>query len=94
MVRMKNKNVTEFRNHATLQPEVPSDDPMILFSREIGFCHPVDCYRGKSETGGSDLDAEAAPEGEAAALDSDLNDQIFSSEACHVNCACIDASRD
>jgi hypothetical protein len=36
----------------------------------------VDRYRGKWETGGSDLDAEAAPE-EEAALDQDLNDQIF-----------------
>ena len=36
----------------------------------------MDRYRGKWETGGSDLDAEAAPE-EEAALDSDLNDQTF-----------------
>jgi hypothetical protein len=47
----------------------------------------VDRYRGKWETGGNDLDAEAAPEEEEAAVDSDLNDQTFSPKARPANCA-------
>jgi hypothetical protein len=60
------------------------DDP--LLAGRPALCHPVDCYRVKCKTGGSDLDAEAASE-EKAALDSYLNDEPLPLEACPVTCA-------
>ena len=92
MVHMKTK-VMRFPQPRHGATEVPAtiDDPLLAGTPAL--CHPVDCYRVKCKTGGSDLDAEAAPEEEEAALDLDLNVQPLPLEACLVTGARPDSSR-
>ena len=77
MVRMKNK-VMRFPQPRRGATEVPSDDPMILFSLgDRRFAIQWIVTEGKCKTGGSDRDAEAAPEEEEAGWTLDLNDQLL-----------------